>query len=76
MLKSFVGAIRQEKSEAANLVKAFSAHDSSEEILEILARVALIDRNMNEVEEEFIGAFSVAWKIKFDADKLREVCPR
>ena len=71
----FKRAVKLEKNEAGDLVKAFIMPRGADLILKILARVATIDRHVDEKEIDFIQAFAKSWNLDFDPAKVHAMIP-
>lgn len=65
--------LKLEHSEVGDLAKSFFRPSGGEIILEILARLAYIDRKLTPREQEFIQYFADTWHVKFDWREHRKL---
>ena len=61
--QKFWRSLRQEKSEAGNLVKALVKPTGEQQLLAILHRLAWLDDRLDEQERQYIEAFTETWEI-------------
>ncbi len=59
-------SLKLEKHEAADLAKSFFRPSASDNIIEILGRIAMIDNEFAKEEQKFIQSFADEWNIKLD----------
>jgi hypothetical protein len=57
-------ALRLEKTESADLLKSLVQPKGAKEIVEILQRLAAIDKNVDERELQLLQEFAHAWKVQ------------
>ena len=62
-------ALKMEKEESLDLINALVRPAGARIILDVLRRLALIDKNLDDREMAFIQAFADRWKIKIDFRK-------
>lgn len=71
--KSFKARVKEvlklERSEVGDLARAFFRPSAADTILEILARIAYIDRELAPREKAFIQSFADSWHVDFDWQK-------
>jgi len=65
--------LKLEHSEVGDLAKSFFRPAGGEIILEILTRLAYIDRELTIREQEFIQSFADTWHVKFDWREHRKL---
>lgn len=66
----FKKAVRLEKQEAGDLVKALLTPTGADKMLIILKQLAQIDNRIDEKEFTFIETFAKSWQIPFDRSEL------
>jgi hypothetical protein len=59
-------ALKLEKAESMDLINALIRPSGARIILDILQRLALIDKDLDDAEKDFIQTFADRWKIKID----------
>lgn len=62
-------ALKLEKEESLDLINALVRPAGARTILDVLRRLAMIDKDLDEREMAFIQAFADRWNIKFDFRK-------
>jgi hypothetical protein len=63
-------AMALERSEVGDLARSFFRPSRPDQILALLARIALIDDDLDERERDFIRSFADAWGIDLDLDGI------
>jgi hypothetical protein len=66
----FKKAVKLEKQEAGDLVKAMLMPSGADKMLNILKQLALIDNRIDDKEFLFIETFAKSWNIPFDRSSL------
>jgi hypothetical protein len=66
----FKRAVKLEKHEAGDLVKALLKPTGADKMLNILIQLAQIDKRIDEKEFQFIETFAASWSIPFSKDDL------
>lgn len=66
----FKKAIKLEKQEAGDLVKAMLMPSGADKMIKILRQLALIDNRIDDKEFSFIDTFAKSWNIPFDRNNL------
>jgi len=66
-------SLKLEKSEVGHLATIFFRPSAAETILEILARFAYIDRDLNAREQELIQSFADTWRLDIDWEEHRKL---
>lgn len=65
-------ALKLEKSEAADLAKAFFRPSGAEYVIDILGRIAMVDEDLDAKEKEYIQGFADQWGISIDWEDIRK----
>ena len=68
----FKKAVKLEKQEAGDLVKALIMPTGADKMLTILKQLAQIDNRIEKTELDFIETFAKSWSIPFDRDSLKQ----
>jgi hypothetical protein len=68
----FKRAIKLEKHEAGDLVKALLVPTGAKKMLKILIQLAKIDRRVDDKEFQFIETFAASWNIPFSKSDLNK----
>ena len=66
-------ALKLEKAESMDLINALIRPSGARIILDILQRLALIDKDLDDAEKDFIQAFADRWNIKIDFRRQFEI---
>ncbi|MDH3271754.1 MAG: hypothetical protein OEN56_10495 [Gemmatimonadota bacterium] len=65
-------AMALERTEVGDLARSFFRPSGADEILRLLARIALIDEHLDDRERSFIASFADAWGIELSWDELAQ----
>ncbi|OYT10823.1 MAG: hypothetical protein B6I18_07075 [Bacteroidetes bacterium 4572_112] len=71
-LKLLLKAFNMERKEAGDLAKSLFQPSSAEKILTILGRLAMIDNDLDELEQKYIQEFADNWHIDINWDEIHK----
>ena len=63
-------ALNMERKEAGDLAKVLFRPSGADKILEILGRMAMVDEDLDQREQDFIQSFADHWKLEVDWDAI------
>lgn len=69
-------ALRLEKEESMDLINALIRPAGARTILEVLQKLAMIDKDLDDREKEFIQAFADRWNIEIDFRKESDLAAK
>jgi hypothetical protein len=70
LLKS---SLKKEKRSLGDLAKAIFIPNGADRIIEVLSRIALIDKNLDDREKEFIQTFANSWGVKISWHEIEKL---
>ena len=71
-LKLLLKAFNMERKEAGDLAKSLFQPSSAEKILTILGRLAMIDNDLDKLEQKYIQEFADNWHIDINWDEIQK----